>query len=104
MIREFLAQGIYTPIDPSHFEEKAGRSMTFTLKNYGTKSGLSASLSDPLKTNSTFLIKGPMGTGLGAAESGTYVIVTAGTGILVFLDLIAHLIRKNLSLTPGQTA
>jgi hypothetical protein len=39
-----------------------------------------------------------MGTGLGVTMSGTYIVVTAGTGILIFLDLVAYLIRKHLGL------
>lgn len=39
-----------------------------------------------------------MGAGLGIQPSGTHIAVTAGTGVLVFVDLVAHLIRKNLGL------
>jgi hypothetical protein len=104
IIKEYLALGTYTPMDPSHFEEKAGKGMVFTLKNYGTKSGLSSAISDPLNTSSTFHIKGPMGTGLGAENSGTYIIVTAGTGILIFLDLVAYLVRSHLRTSSDETA
>lgn len=37
-----------------------------------------------------------MGKGLGIQESGVHIAFAAGTGILVFIDLVAHLIRKNL--------
>ena len=33
-----------------------------------------------------------MGYGLGIKPEGTYVAFTAGTGILPFLDIVAHLI------------
>ena len=45
-----------------------------------------------------FLIQGPMGKGLGLGNSGTHIAFTAGTGCLVFIDLVAHLVRKNLGL------
>ena len=39
-----------------------------------------------------------MGKGLDIQPEGTHVAFTAGTGILVFIDLVAHLIRKILGL------
>jgi hypothetical protein len=41
-----------------------------------------------------------MGKGLEIknGEGGTYVAYSAGTGVLVFLDLVAFLIRKELGL------
>ena len=42
-----------------------------------------------------FHIKGPMGKGLCVEESGVHVAFCAGTGVLVFLDLISHLLLRN---------
>jgi hypothetical protein len=39
-----------------------------------------------------------MGKGLDIQPSGTHVAFTGGTGCLVFVDLVAHLIQKNLGL------
>ncbi|MFS8160340.1 MAG: hypothetical protein ACMG6E_09070, partial [Candidatus Roizmanbacteria bacterium] len=39
-----------------------------------------------------------MGKGLNLCRSGTYIAFATGTCCLVFVDLIAHLIRKNLDL------
>ena len=39
-----------------------------------------------------------MGKGLCIGTTGTHIAFTAGTGILVFVDLVAHMIRKNLGL------
>jgi hypothetical protein len=39
-----------------------------------------------------------MGKGLQVEKTGTHIAFTAGTGCLLFLDLVAHLIRKNLRL------
>jgi hypothetical protein len=43
-----------------------------------------------------------MGKGLGIQAEGVHVAFTAGTGILVFIDLVAHLIRKNLGQLDAQ--
>ena len=44
-----------------------------------------------------------MGKGLGISPRGTHIAFAAGTGSLVFIDLVAHLIRKNLGLlTPEE--
>ena len=42
-----------------------------------------------------FNIKGPMGKGLCIESSGVHVAFCAGTGVLVFLDLIAHLLMRS---------
>ena len=41
-----------------------------------------------------FEIKGPMGKGLCMEESGAHVAFCAGTGVLVFLDLLSHLMLR----------
>ena len=45
-----------------------------------------------------------MGNGLQIGnEGGTYAAFTGGTGILVFLDLVAYIFRKNVhKRTPGM--
>ena len=42
-----------------------------------------------------FNIKGPMGKGLCIEESGVHVAFCAGTGVLVFLDLLSHLMLRS---------
>lgn len=39
-----------------------------------------------------------MGKGLGLSSKGTHVAFVGGTGVLVFVDLIALMIRNNLGL------
>ena len=39
-----------------------------------------------------------MGKGLDIQPEGTHIAFSAGTGCLVFVDLVAHLLRKNLGL------
>lgn len=46
-----------------------------------------------------FNIKGPMGRGLEPEKSGLHVAFCAGTGVLVFLDLVAHLLMRNVFLS-----
>lgn len=41
-----------------------------------------------------FYIKGPMGKGLQLEHTGVHVAFCAGTGALVFLDLVAALLMK----------
>ena len=43
-----------------------------------------------------------MGKGLDIQSDGTHVAFTAGTGILVFIDLVAHLTRKVLGLLTEE--
>ena len=45
-----------------------------------------------------FNIKGPMGRGLEITKSGLHIAFCAGTGVLVFLDLVAHLLMRNVFL------
>lgn len=43
----------------------------------------------------TFNIKGPFGVGLGIRPTGVHVAFSAGTGVLVFLDLVTKIILHN---------
>ena len=43
-----------------------------------------------------FLIKGPLGRGLQIEETGVHVAFCGGTGLLVFIDLVTHLIVRNI--------
>ena len=47
-------------------------------------------------------IQGPMGKGLDIQKEGVHIAFTAGTGVLVFIDLVAHLIRKTLGQLPVE--
>ena len=81
--------------------QKDSDKFIITSKNYNTKSGVSTRLNDN-SNNDTFHVQGPMGKGLSIQHSGTHIAFTAGTGILVFVDLVAHLIRKNLGLLSEE--
>ena len=43
-----------------------------------------------------------MGKGLDIQAEGTHIAFSAGTGCLVFVDLVAHLVRKNLGLLDAD--
>ena len=68
-----------------------------TIKNYQIPGGLSQRVfqDDP---SAVYEVMGPMGKGLDIQPDGTHIAFTAGTGILVFVDLVAHLIRRNLDM------
>jgi NAD(P)H-flavin reductase len=55
-----------------------------------------------LNPGEKYMIKGPLGKGLELQKEGVHMAFTAGTGCLVFLDLVAHLIRKNLGLLTKE--
>ena len=91
---------------------KGGECLTLTVKNYATASSphplsqrihAAADASD--LTEDHFSIKGPLGKGLAIPHeaNGLYIAFAAGTGVLVFMDLVAHLVRKTLGLLePGE--
>jgi len=39
-------------------------------------------------------IKGPLGSGLGIKKDGRHIAFAAGTGMLPFIDIVAHLILR----------
>jgi hypothetical protein len=43
----------------------------------------------------TFTVKGPFGKGLSLKPTGVHVAFAAGTGVLVFLDLVGRIILHN---------
>lgn len=93
------------------------RSICLTLKTYFTKTGLATkihstnidpeeaakqSMMDDLSTDNAYSIKGPMGKGLQVQPEGVHVAFCAGTGALVFLDLVSHLLIKNCFEADGK--
>ena len=43
-----------------------------------------------------------MGKSLEIQKKGVHIAITAGTGALVFLDIVAHLLKKNLNLVSDE--
>jgi len=82
-----------------------------TLKNYKMAKGLATRIhgtpiTDPKQNepnlDETYFIKGPMGRGLHMQQTGLHVAFCAGTGALVFLDLVAHLLILNTFKADGK--
>jgi len=70
-------------------------SIFLTIKNYKNINGLSMFIHDEIiRKQHVFKIKGPLGLGLNISKNGKHIAFAAGTGILVFIDLIAHLILR----------
>jgi hypothetical protein len=70
-----------------------------TAKNYKSETGVATAMHNATK-ESNFMIKGPMGKGCNLENKGTYVAFAAGTGALVYLDLVARLILQNSGNLP----
>ena len=76
-------------------DEKDQNSIDLTVKDYQTDpEGLSGRLHRPESADETYYIKGPMGMGLRVGYTGVHIAFCAGTGILVFLDLVSTLLIK----------
>jgi hypothetical protein len=72
--------------------------MVFSCKNYRSPQGLSLALHT--RENLLLQVKGLQGKGLGITEqsTGTHIAFVGGTGVLVFMDLIALMLRQSLGL------
>ena len=73
--------------------------LELVIKQYReTQTGISNQVHDD-NASGSFEIKGPYGTGLGLgpSSSGTHLVFVGGTGILVFLDLVAYMLRRMLA-------
>lgn len=99
-------------------EDRDQSQLNLTMKNYQTKRGLATKIHsthldeeamnknqiqfEELSTENAYYVKGPMGKGLQIQPSGVHVAFCAGTGALVFLDLVAHLLLKNCFESDGK--
>lgn len=72
--------------------------LCLTIKNYNNPYGISQQFSHVLLQEQAYEIKGPMGKGLGLTPSstGVHMAFSAGTGLLVFIDLVARLLISSL--------
>lgn len=83
--------------------ENSGKNeITFTAKNYNIIGGLSQFIHNSSE-NEIFEVKALLGKGLNLQKDGVHVAFAGGTGILVFVDLIALMIRYNLGLLTSAT-
>ena len=92
--------------------------LNLTLKTYNTRRGLATRIhktqideandsdeedkgkireytDEEFSAENAYYIKGPMGKGLQIQHNGIHVAFCAGTGALVFLDLVSHILIKN---------
>lgn len=69
-----------------------------SIKAYEEHTGLSTFIFNNAKMNNKhiFECKGPMGSGLACSQTGRHVAYSAGTGVLVFLDLVGYLVIRIL--------
>jgi len=74
-----------------------------SIKAYEENTGLSSFIFNNAKNNGKhiFECKGPMGSGLAISQTGRHVAYSAGTGVLVFLDLVAYLAIRILDKHAG---
>ena len=72
-----------------------------TIKGYPV-GGLSQQMFE--KREQTFEVQGPLGKGLGldASTTGLHLAFAAGTGMLVFIDLVARIVMSTLDLLPEK--
>jgi len=74
-------------------QESSHECCYLTIKNYAEARGLSHFVHQDIGSQyQAFEIKGRMGLSLGVQPEGTHIAFAAGTGILPFIDLVAHLL------------
>jgi hypothetical protein len=81
-------------------ENQEEQKIVFVCKNYKIEGGLSHRLHN--NQGDLCQIKAVMGKGLGIDTQGTNLAFVAGTGVLVFMDLAAFLLRGNLGLLDKE--
>lgn len=84
--------------DAKLLNSESCNSVNVTVKDYSLQQGISRYFSRSSQCN--YSIKGPMGRGLEltSKSKGTHVAFAAGTGILVFVDLVTRLALGQLGL------
>lgn len=72
--------------------------VNLTIKNYKLTKGLSYRFFEDSMAEDTYEIKGPMGKGLGLTKEsrGKHLAFAAGTGVLLFVDVVAKMILQYL--------
>jgi len=86
-------------------EQDEPEHLTLTVKDYSSTQNPNCLSKMIHNGDNQFSIKGPLGKGLAIPHeaNGLYIAFAAGTGVLVFMDLVAHLVRKTLGQTyPGE--
>lgn len=84
---------------------KSSSFASMTVKNYHQPYGVSPLFfNKDAKNNGTWIVKGPVGKGLGVTREskGVHMAFTAGTGILVFMDLVMRIYLTLLGALPKE--
>ena len=74
--------------------------VAFTVKTYHLTKGVSRRIHLPEFKNDSFEIKGPIGKGLQITteSTGEHFAFGAGTGVLIYIDLIVRMAMTNMGL------
>ena len=77
--------------------------LNVAVKDYGLSKGVARRIFDNA-VNSSFQVKGPMGKGLGLTtdSKGTFIAFAGGTGMFVFVDLLARIALGLLGVIPKE--
>jgi hypothetical protein len=89
----------YFDVKLSNSDDKT--SVYLTCKDYDSKKGVASQLNRQEEIDNTaksYYVKGPMGMGLSIDLNGHNIVFAGGTGILVFLDLVAKLVLHNCNM------
>jgi hypothetical protein len=88
--------------DTQLLQSEATDKVKVTVKDYNLEGGLARTFFRSQHKQPNYRIKGPMGRGLGLSKdsTGMHIAYAAGTGVLVFIDLVARLALSHLGVIP----
>lgn len=98
-----LAINHYGDFDKKLLFDIDSNRVVVAVKDYGLEKGVARLVFDN-QLNASFRVKGPMGRGLGlnSESKGTYVAFAGGTGMFVFVDLLARIALGLLGVIPKE--
>ena len=79
--------------------------LCLSIKNYADNNGLSKYIHETFNQSQKCLyqVRGPMGSGISVQSQGKHIAFTAGTGVLVFMDLVAYLLIRVIEQNGGPS-
>ena len=93
-------------LNPELLNDCDGDSVYVTAKDYKSKNGVVTQMNNVLNegkgTDTLWFVKGPMGMGLSVDPNGHNIAFCGGTGILVFLDIVARMAIEMCGATTSQ--
>lgn len=105
LLKESLDELNDVKFNSSLLYQSWANSCCMTIKDYKKPGGLSSVFFNKEKLeNGIFRCKGPVGKGLAIDKNtrGTHFAFTAGTGILVFIDLVMRIFLGNIKAIPEE--